>query len=94
MALHTIDRGCPDGWPGAVTQDGKKKKKKNHDHERPQSAAPVVATATRGQSERNKRPRPQGGNNGTCPVHPNNCHSASECCEIIKLVKRVSERHE
>jgi hypothetical protein len=27
-------------------------------------------------------------------VHPNSRHSASECCEIIKLAKRVSERHE
>jgi hypothetical protein len=27
-------------------------------------------------------------------VHPNSRHSASECREIIKLVKRVSERHE
>jgi hypothetical protein len=27
-------------------------------------------------------------------VHPNSRHSASECREIIKLVKRVSERRE
>jgi hypothetical protein len=27
-------------------------------------------------------------------VHPNNRHSASECHEIIKLAKRVSERRE
>jgi hypothetical protein len=27
-------------------------------------------------------------------VHPNSCHSAAECYEIIKLAKRVSERHE
>jgi hypothetical protein len=27
-------------------------------------------------------------------VHPNSCHSTSECCKIIKLAKRVSERHE
>jgi hypothetical protein len=27
-------------------------------------------------------------------VHPNARHSASECCEIIKLAKRVSERRE
>jgi hypothetical protein len=42
----------------------------------------------------NKRPRPQGGNSGSCPVHPNSRHSASECREIIKLAKRVSERRE
>jgi hypothetical protein len=28
------------------------------------------------------------------PVHPNGRHSAAECCEIIDLAKRVSERHE
>jgi hypothetical protein len=49
---------------------------------------------TRGRGERNKRPRPQGGNNGSCLVHPNAHHSASECREIIKLAKRVSERRE
>jgi hypothetical protein len=49
---------------------------------------------TGGRSERNKRPWPQGGNSGSCPVHPNACHSASECREIIKLTKRVSERRE
>jgi hypothetical protein len=82
------------GGPGAVIQDGKKKKKKNHDHKKTQSASPIVAAATRGRSERNKRPQPLGGNSGTCPVHPNSRHSASECREIIKLAKRVCERHE
>jgi hypothetical protein len=80
------------GGSGAVSQDGKKKK--NRDHEKSQTAAPIVAAAAGGRSERNKRPRPQGGKNGTCPVHPNSRHSASECREIIKLVKRVSERRE
>ena len=79
---------------GVVTQDGKKKKKKNRGHERPPSAAPVVAATTGGRNKRNKRPRPQGRNNGSCPVHPNSRHSAVECCEIIKLAKRVSEQHE
>jgi hypothetical protein len=78
---------------GAVSQYGKKKKK-NRDYERPQFAAPTVAAANRGWGERNKRPRPQGGNSGSCPVHPNPHHSASECREIIKLAKRVSERRE
>jgi hypothetical protein len=65
------------GGSGTVTQDGKKKKK-NRGHEKPQSAAPIITAATGGRSERNKRPRPQGGNNGSCPVHPNARHSASE----------------
>jgi hypothetical protein len=77
----------------AVSQDGKKKKK-NRDYERPQFAAPTIAAAARGRGERNKRTRPQGGNSGSCPVHPNAHHSASECREIIKLAKRVSERRE
>jgi hypothetical protein len=81
------------GGSGAITQD-RKKKKKNRGHLRPQVAALVVAAAAGGRSERNKRPRPQGGNSGSCPVHPNSRHSAAECCEIIKLAKRVSERRE
>jgi hypothetical protein len=79
------------GGSGAIPWDGKKKKKKDHDHQKPRSTALVVAAATGGRGERNKRPQPQGGNNGLCPVHPNARHSASECCEIIKLVKRISE---
>jgi hypothetical protein len=82
------------GGSGAVTQDGKKKKKKNRDHERPPSAALIVAAATGGRNERNTRSRPQGGNNGSCPVHPNSRHNAAECHEIIELAKRVSERRE
>jgi hypothetical protein len=82
------------GGSGAVAQDSKKKKKKNCGHEKPSSPAPVVAAATGGRNERNKRPRPQGGNSGSCPVHPNSRHSAAECREIIKLAKRVSDRRE
>jgi hypothetical protein len=79
---------------GAVTHDGKKKKKKNRDHEKPHSAALVVAAATRVRNERNKRPRPQRDNSGSCPVHPNGCHSAAECREIIELAKHVGDRRE
>ena len=81
------------GGTGAVSQDDRKKKK-NRGHEKPQFAASTVAAAARGRGERNKRPRPQGGNSGSCPVHPNAHHNASECREIIKLAKRVSERRE
>jgi hypothetical protein len=94
MALGTTDRSCPDGWLGRRLPGGKKKKKENRGHERPQSAAPVITTATGGQNERNKRPRPQGGNSGSCPMHPNSRHGALECREIIELAKRVSERRE
>jgi hypothetical protein len=82
------------GGSGAVLWDGKKKNKKDCDHQKPQSTALVVAAATGGWGDRNKRPRPQRGNNGSCPVHPNGRHSATECREIIDLVKRVSERRE
>jgi hypothetical protein len=83
------------GGSGVIAQDGKKKKKKkNRGSERLSSAAPVVATATGGRNKRNKRPRSQRGNSGSCPVHPNSRHSATECREIIELAKRVSEQRE
>jgi hypothetical protein len=44
--------------------------------------------------ERSKRPRQQGSDSGSCLVHPNSRHSASECQEILKLAKRISERRE
>jgi hypothetical protein len=81
------------GGSGAVSQDDKKKKK-NRDHEKSQTATPIVAATAGARSERNKRPWPQGGNSSTCPVHPNSRHNASECREIIKHAKRVSERCE
>jgi hypothetical protein len=94
-AWHLVPQTGVDqmGGTGAVSQDGKRKKK-NRRYEKPQFAAPTVVATTRGQGERNKRPRPQGGNSNSCPVHPNARHSASECCEIIKLVKHVSEWRE
>jgi hypothetical protein len=79
---------------GATTQSGGKDKKKNRGHDRPQSGAPVTVAATGGRAERNKRPRQQGSDSGSCPVHPNARHSASECREIQKLAKRISERRE
>jgi hypothetical protein len=82
------------GGSGATTQGGGKKKKKNRGHDRPQSAAPVATAAAGGRDERNKCPQQQGSDSGSCPVHPNSRHSASECWEILKLVKRISERCE
>jgi hypothetical protein len=81
------------GGSGATTQGGGKKKK-NRGHDRPQSSALVAAVATGGRDERSKRPRQQGGDSGSCPVHPNSRHSALECREILKLAKRISERRE
>jgi hypothetical protein len=86
------------GGSGAATQGGgkkkKKKKKKNRGHDRSQSGALVTTATAGGQDERDKRPRQQGSNSGSCPVHPNSRHNASECREILKLAKRISERHE
>jgi hypothetical protein len=79
---------------GAVAQGGGKKKKKNRGGGKPLSGALVAAAAARGQDMRGKRPRQQGGDSGSCPIHPNGHHSASECREILKLAKRISERRE
>jgi hypothetical protein len=79
------------GGSGATTLGGGKKKK-NRGHDRPQSGAPVAVAATGGWDERGKRPRQQGSDSGLCPVHPNARYSASECREILKLVKRINER--
>jgi hypothetical protein len=64
------------GGSGTIPWDRKKKKKKDRDYQKPLSTALVVAAATGCQGDRNKRPRPQRGNSGSCPVHPNGCHSA------------------
>jgi hypothetical protein len=83
------------GGSGVATQGGgMKKKKKNRGHDRPQSGAPVAVAAAGSRDERGKRPRQQGSNSGSCPVHTNSRHSASECREILKLAKRISERRE
>jgi hypothetical protein len=81
------------GGSGATTQGGGKKKK-NHGHDRPQSGAPVAVATAGGRDEHNKRPQQQGSDSGSCPVHPNARHSAVECREILKLVKRISEQRE
>jgi hypothetical protein len=82
------------GGSGATTQGGGKKKMKNRGHDRPQSGAPISVAAAGGQNERGKCPRQQSSDSGSCPVHPNSRHSASECWEILKLVKRIRERRE
>jgi hypothetical protein len=84
-------RTAQTGGSGVVAQDVKKK---NRDNEKPHSTALVMAAATGGRGDRSKRPRPSRGNGGTCPVHPNGRHSATECREIIDLAKRVSARRE
>jgi hypothetical protein len=82
------------GGSGATTQGGGKKKKKNRGHDKSQFGALVAAAAARNRDEHDKYPRQQGSDSGSCPVHPNSRHSASECREILKLVKRIGERRE
>jgi hypothetical protein len=80
------------GGSGATTQGSGKKKNRGHD--KPQFGAPVAAAAVGGRDERDKRPRQQGSDSGSCSIHPNSHHSASECREILKLAKRINERRE
>jgi hypothetical protein len=93
-AVHGTQPHKPE-LPGQVARapsPGTVKRKKGRGYERPQSTALVVVAATGGQGDRNKRPRPQKDSSGSCPVHPNGRHSATECREIIDLARRVSER--
>jgi hypothetical protein len=92
MALGPTNQGCPAGRLECRPRDEKKKKKKDRDYQKARSTALVVAGTTEGQGDQNKHPRPQRGSGGSCPVHPNGRHSAAECCEIIDLTKRASER--
>jgi hypothetical protein len=82
------------GGSVGATQGGGKKKNKNRGYEKPQSGVPVAAATAGDRDERSKRPRQQGSDSGSCPVHPNSHHSASECREILKLAKRISERRD
>jgi hypothetical protein len=94
MALGPTNWGCPAGRLGCRPQDEKKKKKKDRDYQKSRSTALVIAATTGGRGDHNQRPRPQRGGRGSCPVHPNGRQSAAECCEIIDLVKRISERRQ
>jgi hypothetical protein len=94
MALDAANRVTQTGGSGATTQGSGKNKKKNRGHDRPQFGASVAATVAGGRDERGKRPRQQGSDSGSCTVHPNSRHSTSECREILKLAKRISERRE
>jgi hypothetical protein len=82
------------GGSGAVTQDGKKRRRRTAATRSRRLLLRSSQPRLGGRNKRNKRPRPQGGNSGSCPMHPNSRHSAAECREIIKLAKRVSERRE
>jgi hypothetical protein len=97
-AWHSAPQEGPTQMRGssvAAPGGSKKKNKKNRSANKPQTGAPVAAATTAGgQNLCNKRPRQQCGDSGSCPVHPGACHSASKCCEILKLAERVSKRRE
>src|SRR6185437_10660933 len=77
------------GGSGATAQGGgKKKKNKNRSRGEPHPGGPVVAAAAPAvapaaaaaaghQNALGKCPRPQGGNRGSCPVHPTTRLSAA-----------------
>jgi len=95
MALSPARRAPQAGGSGATIQGGgKKKKNKNRGRQRPQAGASIAAAATGGQNACGKFPQPQGGDNGSCPVHPNVHHSTADSSEIQKLAKCVSGRRE
>jgi len=89
------------GSRATVQGGGKKKKNKTRGRGGPQAGAPVAAAAATaaaaaagGQNANGKRPRPQGGNGGSCTVHPTARHSAADYREIQKLAKQVGGRRE
>ena len=91
MALGTTDRGRPDRWPRCRHLG----QQKEEEEPRPREAADYCSgrcNCDRGPEQAQQAPTTTGCNSGSCPVHPNSRHSASECHEIIKLVKHVSER--
>ena len=84
-AWHSTPQdGAPQaGGSGATIQGGgKKKKNKNRGCQGPQASASIAAAAIGGQNACDKCPRPQGGDSGSCPVHPYVRHSAADYREI------------
>jgi hypothetical protein len=92
MALGTTDHGRPNGWLGCRHLG-----RQEEEEPRPREATDCCSSR-RGcgwEPERAQQaPTATGGNSGSCPVHPNSRHNITECREIIKLVKRISERRE
>ena len=71
QAWHSApqDGAAQAGGSGATAQGGGKKNK-SRGHEGPQFGATVAAAAPGGQNARSKRPHQQGGDSGSCPIHP------------------------
>jgi hypothetical protein len=93
MALGATDRGRPDGWLECRLL----RRQEEEEELRPRQAVVCCSGRHRcdwGPERAQQAPTTAGGNIGTCPVHPNSCHSAAGFREIIKLAKRVNERRE
>jgi hypothetical protein len=91
-AWHSAPQDGADqaGGSGATVQGGGKKKNKNRDRRRLQVGTTVAVAAAGGQNPWSKCPRSQ----GSCPVHRDAQHSATDCHEIQKLARRFKERRE
>jgi hypothetical protein len=94
MALGAADRSYPDGAAQVSPPSAVARKRRR-----------TAVTISRGLVLRSPQlrlgvgtsaasPWQQGSDSGPCPAHPNSRHSASECREILKLAKRISERRE
>jgi hypothetical protein len=91
MALGTVDRGCPDGWLRCCHP---RRQKEEEEEPRPREAAGCCSGCRNrdwGLERAQQALTATGGNSGSCPVHPNSRHIATECREIIKLAKHVSK---
>jgi hypothetical protein len=97
-AWHSATHAGPAQTSGpsvAAPGSGKKKNKKNRGFDKSRIGGPAIAAATTGgQNSRGKRPRQQRTDPGSCPVHPEARHSATECREIQKLAERLSKRRD
>ena len=71
QAWHSAPQygAAQEGGSGATAQGGGKKNK-SRGHDGPQFGASVTAAAPEGQNARSKRPHQQGGDSGSCPIHP------------------------
>src|SRR6185312_7798358 len=56
------------------------------------AAAPADAAAAGGQNAHGKRPCLQGGNGGSCSVHPTARHSAADCRDVTPGLQKVINR--
>jgi hypothetical protein len=94
MALGTTDRSRLDAWLGCLHP---RCQEEEEEETRPREAADCCSGRRCydwGPQRAQQAPATPGRQRRLMPVHPNSRHNATECREIIKLAKRVSERRE